>query len=256
MDDDLNNIYTNINNYASYSADVASFLQQKRSLSLHKRRLKKFPRRKWIVPGPYHTIAADLIDYQQYGRENGGTKYILVVIDAFSRFAYTKSLKTKTAEETAFALDEIIQTMKYPPSIFISDKGGEFEIRNRHFSAIIDKYHLVMYYAKGVTKNAIVERWNRTLKTRLERYFTETGKRRWLDVMSQFTDNINHTKNRSIGMAPSEVTFENAPNIFKRLHPDMKRPKECKLKIGDVVRIAIDGNIFTKVCISIFPILY
>jgi len=156
-------------------------------------------------------------------------------------------LKTKSAQETALALDKIIQSMKYPPVIFVSDRGREFEIRNQHFGAIIDKYHLVMYYAKGVTKNAIAERWNRTLKSRLGRYFTETGKNRWIDVLEQFTNNINHTKNRSIGMPPSEVTLENAPKIFKRLHPDMKRPKDCKLKIGDVVRTAIEGNIFTKV---------
>jgi len=146
------------------------------------------------------------------------------------------------------AIDEIVQSMSYPPTIFVSDKGGEFDIRNIHFRTIIDKYRLAMYYAKGATKNAIVERWNRTLKTRLERYFTETGKKRWIDILEQFTNNINHTKNRSIGMAPSDVSLANAPAIFKRLHPSMKKPKECKLHIGDVVRVAIEGHIFTKVC--------
>ena len=199
------------------------------------------------MPGPYHTICADLIDYQQLSRHNGGYKFILVIVDAFSRFAYTRPLKTKSAEETAIAIDDIIQSMAYPPSIFVSDKGGEFEIRNTHFGSIIDKYHMAMYYAKGATKNAIVERWNRTLKTRLERYFTETNKKRWIDVLPQFTNNINNSKNRTIRLPPSKVTLENAPKIFKRLHPEMKKPKDCKLKLGDIVRTAIEGNIFTKV---------
>jgi len=51
---DLNHIYTNIDNHASYSADVAAFLKEKKSLSVHKRKLKNFPRRKWIVPGLMH----------------------------------------------------------------------------------------------------------------------------------------------------------------------------------------------------------
>jgi len=63
-----------------------------------------------------------LIDYQQFSRQNRGFKYILVVIDAFSRMAYTKKLTTKTAQESAQALDEIIEMMPYPPSIFVSDK--------------------------------------------------------------------------------------------------------------------------------------
>jgi len=243
----LNNIYTNINNYASYSADVASFLKQKKSLSVHKRKRKIFPRRKWIVPGPYHTICADLIDYQSISSKNSGYNFILVIIDAFSRFAFTRPLKRKSAEETASAIDEIIQSMPYPPSIFVSDKGREFEIKNRYFHSIMEKYHIIMYYAKGVTKNAIVERWNRTFKTRLERYFTEKNKERWIDVLSQFTTNINNSKNRSIGMSPAKVTFENAKQIFKRLHPNMRKPTDCKLRLGDMVRKAIEGNIFTKV---------
>ena len=42
---------------------------------------------------------ADLIDYRKYSRKNGGMKYILVIIDAFSRFAYTAPLKFKTSAE-------------------------------------------------------------------------------------------------------------------------------------------------------------
>lgn len=90
---------------------------------MHKKRIKNFPRRKWIVPGPYHTIAADLVDYQKHSRKNGGMKYILVVIDCFSRYAYTRPLRTKKAVDTATALDDIITSMNYPPSILVSDKG-------------------------------------------------------------------------------------------------------------------------------------
>ena len=98
--DPINNeIYTNLDNTASYSASVKSFINQKKSLSLHKKKIKNFTRRKWNVPGPFHTICADLIDYQQYSYQNNGFKYILVVIDAFSRVAYTRALKQKTAEQ-------------------------------------------------------------------------------------------------------------------------------------------------------------
>lgn len=66
---------------------------------------------------------ADLIDYRKYSRKNGGMKYILVIIDAFSRFAYTEPLKFKTAKESAEAMDKIFQKFKFPPVMFTSDKG-------------------------------------------------------------------------------------------------------------------------------------
>ena len=50
-------------------------------------------------------------------------KYILVIIDAFSRFAYTAPLKFKTAQESAEAMDKIFQKFKFPPVMFTSDKG-------------------------------------------------------------------------------------------------------------------------------------
>ena len=240
----LDEIYTNIENPASYSASVKAFLNQKSSLSLHKRKRKNFKRRKWIVPGPFHTICADLIDYQQFSYQNGRNNYILVVVDAFSRVAYTRPLKTKTAEETADKMESILQTLQYLPPIFVSDKGKEFD--NKIFSTLMAKYRIQIFFAKGAAKNAIVERWNRTLKTRLHRYFTENKTKRWVDILEQFTKNINASFNRSIGMAPDQVTIANSQKIFKKLHPLEPFSKICKLKLGDIVRKAIEGNIFSK----------
>ena len=139
------------------------------------------------------------------------------------------------------------QGMQYPPSVFVSDAGGEFDLRNNDFSAVVERLHLSVYYGKGKTKNAIAERWNRTFKTRLQRYFTDKKTTKWIDVLENFTNNINRSYNRSIGMAPSEVTFENSQNILKRLHPNSKRPKMCKLRVGDLVRIPATETIFSKV---------
>jgi len=63
-----------------------------------------------------------LIDYQEYSRQNNGFRYILAVVDSFSRYAYTVPLRSKHADVTANALESIIETMQFPPSIFVSDK--------------------------------------------------------------------------------------------------------------------------------------
>ena len=106
---------------------------------------------------------------------------------------------------------------------------------------------MIGYYTTGPTKNSMVERFNRTLKERIERYFTETSTKRWIDILDDFVSNINHSKNRSIGIAPSQVTFENANKIWKRLYPNQSVNVKCdKIKVGDRVRTVLKQNIFAK----------
>jgi len=50
-------------------------------------------------------------------------------------------------------------------------------------------------------------------------------------------------------MPPSAVSLDNSHQIFKRLHPNSRKPKDCKLKVGDLVRLVIEGHVFTKVYI-------
>ena len=95
------NEYLDLDNPAAYSGRVAEKLKSIESVSRHKRRMKKFLRRKVYVGGPYTQIQADLIHYRHYSRQNNGYKYILAVIDCFSRKNYCRPMKTATAEETA-----------------------------------------------------------------------------------------------------------------------------------------------------------
>ena len=117
----------------AYSRNVNAFLQQHRSASLHKKIVKNFDRRQWVVPAMFHTISCDLIgqsfsskiginsfslDYRKYSRVNHGYNYILCIIDCFSRFAWAAPLKTKTLQETAEAFNTIISSMNIVPRIF------------------------------------------------------------------------------------------------------------------------------------------
>lgn len=94
-------------------------------------------------------------------------------------------------------------------------------------------------------KAAIVERLNRTLKERLQRYFTETRKKRWVDVLENFTNLYNNTFHSTIGMPPAAVTLENSEKVRLKLYANRPSPK-CDLASGDKVRIALDKGIFEK----------
>ena len=190
---------------------------------------------------------ADLIDYKKYLWHNRPYRYILVVIDAFSRYAWTRALKTKTASESAKALESILDEMPHKPRFFASDQGNEFTILNDSLrNVLLEKYKLKVYTLKGRTKSSIVERWNRTFKTRIQRYFSENKTSKWTNVLQQFTRNINNSINRSIDIAPADVDLNNADSIRKKLYPLMRNPKPCRYRLGDVVRVVIDKALFQK----------
>ena len=169
------------------------------------------------------------------------------MIDAFSRFAWTRPLKSKRAEECATAMDSILSNFQYNPVFFTSDKGNEFMAKNEHVKRVlVDKFKMNVYPMTGQTKGSIVERYNRTLKTRIQRYFTENNTQKWIDVLGDFTRNINNSFNRSIGMKPVEVNVRNVDEVRERLYQNKHKDRTCHIKLGDIVRIPRGKNRFSK----------
>ena len=66
---------------------------------------------------------ADLIDMQKYGDWNDGYKYVLLVIDTFSKYVWLRPLKRKTGEEVADAFADIFNTSGRTPAKLVTDKG-------------------------------------------------------------------------------------------------------------------------------------
>ena len=241
-------IYRDSKNPASYSSNVKAFMAQKKSISLHRRKIRNFPRRPIIVPGPFHSISADLIDYQRFSRQNHGYKYILCIVDMFSRMNYVRPLHSKRSAEVAAQIDDIISSMQFVPRFFTSDKGLEFDVRNIDVRSVLeDKYHMIVYYTSGPKKNSMVERFNRTLKERIERYFTENRTKNWISILQDFSNNINNSINRSIGIPPAKVTLDNADDIWRKLYPSKGKKVSCdRILVGDRVRTVLPAKVFDK----------
>jgi len=73
----IDKIYTSLNSGAAFSAGIAKFIRQKRSLNMHKQRRKIFPRRRFVTHQPSDTIMGDLVFYEGYKSANNNYKYIL-----------------------------------------------------------------------------------------------------------------------------------------------------------------------------------
>lgn len=178
--------------------------------------------------------------------KNKNFSYVLTLVDGFSRKAFTKALKTKTASETASALDDILGGMPSPYTFFASDAGSEFMVTNKHLKEVLEnKHHLRCYSLGGEIKSGMIERFNRTLKEKISRYMTTKNTKIWVDVLDDLTNLYNNTRHSTTGYAPNDVTYDHVEKIRDKIYGESGK-QECTLKINDVVRIPTAKHIFSK----------
>ena len=94
-------------------------------------------------------------------------------------------------------------------------------------------------------KASIAERFIRTLKKKLWRYFTYTNSRRYVEVLPALVESYNNTYHRSIRRAPNSVNSENQETVWLTLYADPELRK-AKLKVGDQVRLSMTRMRFRK----------
>jgi len=198
---------------------------------LHKPVIKNFPKRKVYVNGIDKIWAADLVDMQAFSRFNRGVKYLLTVIDVFSKYGWMLPLKDKTGVSVAKALKEIFKQRK--PEKLWTDKGKGFY--NKH----VKELGVELYSTENEEKSLVAERWNRTMKEKMFKYFTANNTNIYVDVLDDFVERYNNTRHSSIKMTPVEASKkENEVRVYRHLHPDLtRRPMHANFKIGDKVRI-------------------
>ena len=95
--------------------------------TLHKPVRRRFPRRKTVVPGANFQMQADLIDFSNLKQYNDNFKYILVVIDVFSKIAFTCYLKTKSSSGMIRAFEDLLPKIGRFQKLQ-TDLGSEFLI--------------------------------------------------------------------------------------------------------------------------------
>jgi len=206
---------------------------------LHGAARRKYPRRRVIVHGKNDLFQADLVDMQQYSTLNKGYKYILCVIDCFTKYAWAVALKSKKDEEVTAAAGKIFARNR--PNLLHVDRGREFY--NKHFEALVKKHNIKMYSTFSVLKACVVERFNRTLKERMFKHFTASGSRVWTSILPMLIHDYNNSMHRTIRMTPIQADAN--PSCVKLEYPVVET-KKIKFKVGDKVRISVYKGVFTK----------
>lgn len=227
---------------------VVEWLRAQDTYTLHKPARKRFPRNRYVVFGPHELWQADLNDMRGLSQYNDGVNYLLTVIDVFSKWLYAVPLKSKSGQEVAEAFQRIFT--KARPRCLQTDKGTEFTgaVVKRVF-----KRHGVTYVTtqNPDVKAAVVERVNRTLKTRMWRYLTYKNTYRYIDVLDQLVHAYNHSTHKSLGvrLRPADVDSGDGKVVFKvwrHMYGTAITRRKPKFKAGDTVRIAKEKGTFAK----------
>ena len=207
---------------------------------LHKPIRRKFKKRRVLVGGIDRIWAADLVDMQAFSKFNHGVKYLLAVIGIFSKYGWLIPLKDKTGKSVASALKTIFKERK-PEKIWV-DKGKEFY--NKDVKDLIE-----LYSTENEEKSSVVERWIRTMKEKMWKYFSAKSTNVYINVLSDLVKEYNNTRHSSIKMTPVKASKkENELEVWRNLYPEHLEVYDIKPKfsVGDKVRISKKKKTFEK----------
>ena len=205
---------------------------------LHKPVIKKFNKRKVYSQFKDNIWGVDLVDMQLLSRKNKGIKYLLCAIDLYSKYAFVIPLKDKKGISIVNAFNKIIKQSNRKPYEIWVDQGSEFY--NRVFKKWLSDNDIIMYSTFNEDKSVVAERFIRTLKGKLYKHMTVTGKNVYYDVLDDIVNEYNNTKYNTIKMKPIDVEDN------KRVYTDEHNGKDSRFKVGDRVRISKFKNIFGK----------
>ena len=137
---------------------------------VHKQVTKKFKRRKVYARFKDNIWAADLAEMESLSSKNKNVKYLLCVIDVFTKYAWVKPLKDKKGKTVLNAFIEIVNESNRKPNKLWVDQGREFY--NKLMQEWLDNNDILMYSTHNEGKSVIAERFIKTLKSKIYKKMT------------------------------------------------------------------------------------
>ena len=220
---------------------LKEWVKEQEAYSLHKQARHTFPRLRHVLKGKHHLYDADLADMKDLEQQNQNFKYLLVIIDGYSKFLSVRPLKTKTAQVVKQAVEEIFNTMS-KPEVFRTDSGTEF--KNKILKQYLDSLGVHHQITTNENKALFAERVIKTLKQKIYHYLTHNNTHSYIDVLQKMVSGYNKTIHRSIKMAPKDMTDEKWWEIYKPRDQIKKKP--YTIRVGDSVRVSYLSNAFTR----------
>jgi transposase InsO family protein len=197
-----------------------------------------------------HIWTADLVTMPTDNQGRSGTfKYILTVMDCYTRFAWAVPLQNKTGLTTKTALENIMKSSSRTPQKLWVDRGKEFY--NSNVKQLLEVKNIDMYSTGNEGKAVMIERLNRTIEEKLWKRFTVQGHQKWIKILPEVVEKYNNTVHSSIKTTPLEasknpesIRLINYENI--NINELTQRKKKPRFQMGDRVRIFKYKDLFEK----------
>ena len=170
---------------------------------------------------------------------NKGFRFLLCVIDIFSKYAWIVPLKDKKGTSIVNAFQKILDKSGRKPNKIWVDKGSEFY--NNSFKKWFKDNDIEMYSIHNEGKSVVSKRFIRTLKNKIYKYMTSISKNVYINKLDDIVNEYNNTYHRTIKMKPVNVK----DNIYIDFEKEVN-DKDPKFKFGDNIRISKYKNIFAK----------
>lgn len=236
---------------------IKHWLQGQETYTMNKGVIRNFQRARVLVKGIDDQWEADLASLENYQDKNDGYKYLLVVIDVFSRFAWVRILKTKKAEEICDRFEEILQDGRKPKRLR-TDRGKDFT--SNLFQQLMAQEGINHFTTYNEKQANYAERFIQTIKKKILRFVVSQNNLRYIDNMQDFVDSYNNTFHSGIQSEPSGVTAANETKLWWQMYWPRKDEKlrrenkkvpsfkdvRFKFNVGDKVRITSPRQAFAR----------
>jgi len=196
-------------------SQIKAWLETQDTYTLHRPLRKRFPRNPYTVNNIDVVWEIDILNLTSLKKYNNNYRYLLQVIDAFSKYLHGVPLRTKTGKEVAVAL-EYTKLIRKRPVWVRTDKGKEF--LNTQFQTLLKREGIEFQVCRNTdVKCAVVERVNRNLRDKLHRYFTYKNTYKYIDVLPKFVKGYNATVHSTTGMAPTDMSDTDVLTIWNKM---------------------------------------
>jgi len=231
---------------------VQEYINNKRINQLHKPFKNTKKHQNTIVsPYPFYNLQVDLTDMKNFDTTNKHNKYILFAIDIFTRYAFAYPLKNKTKTSTNQAIEHLLEDIhkKLPnndnqPFIIATDEGKEFA----DFGTILKQHNMIHKTSNASISHhplAVVDRFTRTIKNILFKYFTVNDTTNWIDVINDIVDKYNNTIHSSLfGLTPEE-SIRSTGYLSSKYYQTYNK-YTFDINVGDHVRIKLQKKLYDK----------
>jgi hypothetical protein len=197
---------------------------------------------KIVAYRPLSLIQMDIYVMAKYVKDNKGYKYILCMIDVFTRKVWAYKMKKKDNKNVQDSFKKFISDSnikEYTPTILMSDNDSTFI--NKSFHEILEKNQIIHqpnilddHHALG-----LIDRFARTLKMILTRLFLQTKSTNWINYLDEIIKNYNNNGHSAIDyIAPNEVFFEPYGSI------SLKSPSTLKKNFEKIYNINYEKSLF------------